>query len=194
MRWKTKALFLALSFLIVLLVTCLTVALHRTKGPIAIICNSYTNGIATFTLTNLNSFPIEFMVHIERKTGNSWPDYTGHGLPHEPPNGHFELSSRYLPVVRPKQSLFFSVNVKPEVPHSPWRLTVFYNREWDRLDDITEEASQYLEDHNMPSAADWLWAGSGWSLASGPETQQEQNASNKSLQPTAVDPDTFTLK
>lgn len=196
MRWKAKLLAVTVVLLVVPVAICLLVVLHRSNGSVAIGFRSYKDGVASFTLTNLNSFPIQYMIAVERKTTDGWPDYTGHVLPHmrPVPPENYELGPHMFPVVRPLHSSVFSIPVKYEVPARHWRVSVAYVREFDKLDGLTEQACDFCDDHNMPWLDRLLWVGGGWSLASGSEMQQEQNASNKPLQPTAVDPDTFTLK
>ena len=48
--------------------------------PIGLGINSYTNGAAVITLTNLRRSKLDYILKVERKTAKSWPTYP-QGMP-----------------------------------------------------------------------------------------------------------------
>ena len=66
------------------LITYAVVTLSTTApklAPVGIGLQSYTNACAVFTVTNLSSFQIRYVLKVEHKTMNDWPS-CGSGIPH----------------------------------------------------------------------------------------------------------------
>jgi hypothetical protein len=155
------------------LVIWLAIQPRHLVGEVAIAVANYTNGIATFTITNLNSFSIEFMVQLERKATNGWPDYFKNGiLPHSPPSTPEGVSSRGTPVLKPLRTFTFSLPIETENPPSPWRLSAVFSKEWNSLNDLKQHTGEFLDRLNMPAVSGWFLQEPDSVLTEGPEMQQ----------------------
>ena len=77
---------------------------------------NYTNAWAIFTVTNLTGYQIHYLLTVERKITNDWPNYRGR-IPNmiDPQTG----------VLAPKQVSTLTVPVMVYAPPYPWRLSVF---------------------------------------------------------------------
>ena len=86
------------------------------RGMIGLGLQSYTNACAIFTVTNLGDSQIDYVLTVERKITNDWPNYQGR-VPH--------IMNSQSGILAPKQVSTGTVPVMVYAPPYPWRLSVF---------------------------------------------------------------------
>jgi hypothetical protein len=101
-------------------VVAITLSCGSRSWPIGLGLQSYTNGSAVVTLTNLSRRKVDYVWVVERRTAHSWPKYE-----HNFPVG---IDSRQIGILKPRQVSELAVPVMVYAPPCPWRVSVFCYR------------------------------------------------------------------
>ena len=139
---------------------------YPAQAAVGIGLGTYTNACVQITVTNLNRFPIEYVVTVERNRGTGWPDYTGAVLPYHRPAGT-------SPIILPMQKSSFTEPVLVYAPPCAWRVSVAFCRSLSRLDSVRYRISDLLDRHGLSVGALRPSNSPRVFVASGPEMEQE---------------------
>jgi len=96
------------------------IALHaQSKGPIAFGLQSYTNHSALVGITNRGVRQFSYVVLVERKIGNKWPEGLKPGT---------IIPDHQFGSLAPGQFTNLTIPVMVYAPPYPWRVSAFFNR------------------------------------------------------------------
>lgn len=117
MRPVSKLAVVVLGALALAAVLLLTVRGTSARRPIGFGLQSYAKGQATVTITNLTRSKLDYVLKVERKTGDHWPTYE-HGIP-------LGTASGKPGSLEPGQVSTVDVDVMVYAPPCPFRVSVF---------------------------------------------------------------------
>jgi len=113
--------------------------------------NYQGNRVGVFDLTNHHGVTVHFLVAIERKLTNGWPNYASGIFPHAPPT-RIEQDS----MIEPGGTYRLLAIVPTEQDYTAWRVSVGYVPvgPLGKIGSARQKASEVLYDAGLPSLAE----------------------------------------
>ncbi len=164
MRARTKFIILSLGAIAGLIAFLLIKSSAPADPPIGLGVQSYTNACASITLTNFGRFKLDYVLKVERKTADAWPEYP-QGIPLGPVSGPMGTLS-------PGEISTLTVPVMVYAPSCPWRVSLFCYRNPVPPGTARFKAGVWLMRWHMPGLARRVLGGSKAVRVSGPQMEQ----------------------